>query len=386
VARRDFVTVGVDGLAALAPRSDIPDNQEIMGRREGTTGAFLVGTLAACALLLARPAWGQKVAFEAATSANGSGNSLSFMHTVGTGADRYLVLAVAMEPPNASVSSASFSGKALTRIGARAAAICRTELWGVTAPASGAQPMQINFSNGPSVVVAAVSSYTGVDSRNPTDPFASHTGTGGGPQDLSVSVAIDAGDFTVDVLCGASSGGAPSPKAGALQTQRWRRSSSTLLGVGSTQPNITSDGRATMSWTLDGPGTIDWSIATVPLNPAPAPPPPDAGPDLAPDVAPDVAPDLAGDLAPDVAPDLPAPEDVAEVEPDAGVADTGDAAPDVAAPEQDSEVVGPQMVDVNLRVGCACRTGGRAGGGALPLLLLATLWFRRRRSWTDRRR
>src|SRR5262249_54236627 len=148
-----------------------------------------------------------------------------------------------------------------------------------------------------------------------TDSFASHTGTGNAPQDLSVSVAISAGDFTVDVLCGASSAGAPTPKTGALQTQRWRHSGSTLTGVGSTQPNVTSDGRATMSWTLDGSGSIAWSIATVPLNPAPAAPPPDAGPDGAPDVAPDLAadtaePDLAADLAADVTEDTAPDADV----------------------------------------------------------------------------
>jgi hypothetical protein len=143
---------------------------------------------------------------------------------------------------------------ALTRLGSRGSGTCRSELWGLVAPATGTQPVQVTFSGSPSAVAVGASSFTGVDPQDPTDPFASHTGGGNPPQSLSVSVAIQAGDYTVDVLCSTSSNGAPSPTVGSLQTQRWRRSTGILTGVASTQPNVTSDGRATMSWTLDGPG------------------------------------------------------------------------------------------------------------------------------------
>jgi MYXO-CTERM domain-containing protein len=238
--------------------------------------------------------------------------------------------------------------------------------------------VQVAFGGSPSALALGASSYTGVDPLDPTGNFASHTGTGNAPQSLSVSVAIQAGDYTVDVLCGSSSGGAPSPGVGALQSQRWRRSTGDLTGVGSTQPNVTSDGRATMSWTLDGSGSIDWSIATVPLNPAP--PAPDAGPDVAPDLAPDLGePDLPVDLAPDLPPEDAAPEDAA---PDAGAPDQAEdaAVPDVALPTDD---VAPGTVDVNWRVGCACRTGGRSGGVWPVAIVLLAVW---RRRWTRTRR
>jgi MYXO-CTERM domain-containing protein len=346
----------------------------------GTSRAFQVWAAALC-VWLSPPAWAD-VAFEAASSAGGSGGSLSFAHTVGTGANRFLLVAVALEPAGASVSSASHGGKALSRLGNRAASTCKTELWGLAAPASGSHTVQVSFSGSPSSVAVGATSYTGVDPRDPTGNFASHSGSGGGPQSLSVSVAIQAGDYTVDVLCGASNAGAPNPSVGALQTQRWRRSNGTLTGVGSSQPNITSDGRATMSWTLDGPGTIDWSISTVPLNPAPPPPPPDAGPDLAPDVAPDLAPDVSADLPPDLAEpdlaaDLPGEDAAPDAEADAGVvrdAAEEDAGPDLPPEEEDAA---SGMVDVNLKVGCACRAGGRAGG-AWPALLLVGLLLRRR--------
>jgi MYXO-CTERM domain-containing protein len=348
-----------------------------------------VAVVVAGVLIAAGPAWAQGVAFDAASSGGGTGNALSFTHAVGTGPARFLVLGVALQPASASVSSASFGGKALSRIGARSGGSCRTELWGLVAPASGSQAVKLTLSGSPTVAVGA-SSYTGVNPQDPTGNYASHTGNGNAPQSLSVSVAIDANDYTVDVLCGAGAGSAPTPKAGADQTQRWRRSSGKVTGVGSTQPN-TRGGRATMSWTLDGSGNIDWSISTTPLNPLPPPPPPplpDAGPDTSPDVSADLATDSVPDaLEPDASPDLAddtvpadAAEDVAEPPEAASPADA-EVSPDAA----------PQTAEVHLRVGCACRTGGADRGGAWSLLLAIAGWiaWRRRASngaWRTPRR
>ena len=344
-----------------------------------------VAVVVAGVLIAAGPARAQGVAFGAASSGGGTGNALSFVHTVGTGPARFLVLGVALQPASASVSSASFGGKPLLRIGARSGGTCRTELWGLVAPASGSQSVKVTLSGSPTVVAGA-SSYTGVNPRDPTGNYASHTGNGNAPQSLSVSVAIDANDYTVDVLCGAGAGSAPTTKAGPDQTQRWQRSSGKVTGVGSTQPN-TRGGRATMSWTLGGSGNIDWSISTTPLNPLPPPPPPPP-PDAGVDGSPDVGFDVGSDVAPDSGPDIPEPDASPDLPDDATPAD---AAADVSEPTEaaapvdaeDSPDVAPQTAEVHLRVGCACRTGGADQGGAWPLLLAIAGWIAWRRRATN---
>jgi MYXO-CTERM domain-containing protein len=359
--------------ADLARRPFITDNQETMGR--STLGAFGgMALVSAVILAQAGEARAQRVSFDAASSVAATSGNVSFMHTVGTAPDRYLVVAVTVVPSGTSVASASFGGQALARIGSRGSSSCRSELWGLPDPPSGARTVQVNLTASSALAVGA-SSYSGVDPRDPTGPFASHTGNGSSPQDLSTSAAIDAGDFTVDVLCGTSSSGAPTPSAGSGQTQRWRRSTATMTGVGSSQQN-NSGGRATMSWTLTGSGNIDWSIATFVLNPSPAPP--DAAPDVGPDVMPDLSQDLAADLAPDLAADLASP-DLAE--PDAAQDAALDAAADAgeadAAP--DAEVT-PAIAEYRLRVGCACRTGGPPSGGGLLLVVVVVAFHRGRRT------
>jgi MYXO-CTERM domain-containing protein len=357
-----------------------------MAPAERTSGALRAGVFVAVvgALMLASggEARAQRVNFEAATSVPGSATQVAFGFPVGSASNRYLVVAVAVTPASAQPNTVTYAGQALTRIGGRGSSTCRSELWGLAAPPSGAAVLHVVFGGGPSGYVVAPSWYSGVDPRDPTGPFASHTGSGDSPQDLSTSVANEANDFTVDVLCGTGSG-APTPAAGSGQTQRWRRSMGNLTGVGSSQQN-NSGGRATMSWTLTGSGSIDWSIATFPLKPAP--PGPDAAADAPPDVMPDATePDVAADLAPpDLAEDT-TPADLAEpdAEPDRAADLAGDLPPEEDAGPDD---VAPATADYHLRVGCACRTGGaEPAGAAMPVLVGALLALVRRRGRGPRR-
>jgi hypothetical protein len=336
----------------------------------------------------------QHVGFDAASSGSGDGRHLSFDHTVGTGNDRYLVVSVAVDPPTGvRVVAISYGGQVLSAIGSRSGVGCRAELWGLTAPDSGAHTVSIELDGDPQSVVAGAASLTGVDQASPRGRFASHTGTNDSPVSLETSVAIAGGDYTVDVVCG-SGGAAPDTKAGAGQTERWGRAQGTLGAAGSTQTNA-SAGRANMAWTLKGAGSIDWTIATAALKPAPvAASGPDAGSDAGPDVAPmlDAAPDLADSFTDAAAEALP-PDGAADLVPADAAAEVE--AIDVATPAEDAG----ETHDVELRVGCACRTGGPGeGGGWILALVLAALSVRRacsaprparprsiRRRWRPRR-
>jgi MYXO-CTERM domain-containing protein len=366
-------------------------------RSGGGKAAF--GMAVAVLLLGALPARAQGVAFDRASTGTGAGNGLTFAHTVGTGRARYLTVAVALTPAGStSVSSVAYDGLALSRIGIRAGTSCRAELWGLVAPPSGAHDVTLVSTGNPAGVIAGASSFVGVDQARPVGAFGSHTGTDNAPASAEVSVANAADDLTFDIVCGTSAA-APSPDPGQGQSQRWERTRGTLAAAGSTQLNA-SAGRANMTWTLNGNGSIEWAIATAPLKPAP---PPDAGPDVAPDLAPDVAPDLERDRPePETAIDLAAPEDLVEVAPpeEAAVAEADaavDAAPDVAAPDLGRELPPPpadapeeedggRRRDVRLQVGCACQTGGPAGGGAAGLVLLALALALGRRRFSEGRR
>jgi hypothetical protein len=349
-------------------------------------GAVALGLVATVLLLGAVPRRAEAVAFERASTGTTAGNTLTFAHTVGSGRDRYLTVAVALTPAStANVSSLSYDGLPLTRIGFRTGSSCRTELWGLVTPPSGSHDVTLVASGNASAVIAGASSYVGVDPARPVGPFASHAGTDNAPASAEVSVANTADDLTFDIVCGTGAA-APTPNQGPGQSTRWERTRGNLAAAGSTQLNAGS-GRANMSWTLNGNGAIEWTIATAPLKPAP---PLDAGPDSALDSAPDLAPDLAiDDSVPEAAVEVAAPEDLVDVAPPAEAAVLPDAAdlvgqppPPADAPEEDE---GASRRDVRLQVGCACDAGGAPGGGTGLMLLVMALVLGRRRLSAGRR-
>lgn len=64
-------------------------------------------------------------------------DTLTWTHTVGSGSDRYLIVAVALKD-NTAVSGVTFNGTALTLIGARFnGQKAGAEMWGTIAPATG---------------------------------------------------------------------------------------------------------------------------------------------------------------------------------------------------------------------------------------------------------
>jgi MYXO-CTERM domain-containing protein len=324
----------------------------------------------ACALAvlnLAAVARAEAVLTEGSTSALGSGASVTFNHTVTGTPDQFLLVGVGVRSSGVSVSAVTFGGAPLALlVSASAGGYCRSELWGLVAPAPGTASILVTLSAGNSDSIAAAVSYAGVDGRSAVATSAATHGTRGS---VSLSLTSASNEVVVDSVCGGANS-APTSSPGPGQTQRWNRTSGSLMLAGSDRPGAAS---VAMTWTLSVPAALGWSIAAVALRPAPAPSGPDAATAL-PDAGLPAAPDQ-----PD-APSAPAgtidsatiPGDGSPPAGDAPRVGTGDALArngDGEAPDGDQ----PRSVTTELHVGCACRAAGPAGSepGGLWLVLVA---------------
>jgi hypothetical protein len=347
--------------------------------------------------------------------------SVTFDHTVGTGSDRYLLVAVA--PLFATpVATVTFGGTPLALIARKTSPAgvnngTSVELWGLQNPLSGNRAVLIRLMSGAQdFPFAAAVSYAGVDPVTPLRGGAvSSSGTG---PSIVLTAATAAGDRLVGLASVFSSAArlVPTAQPGPPpQAVLWSVDDVTdTLTVGGEAP--ATGASASISWMLTSQrewaaiavvlggiapdaGAVDASAA----SPDVAPPPdaatvaPDAGvPDSAP-AAPDTAAlpaDAAGatldagggsDLTQGPPPDASALPDAAMVNDGAEVGgrDTASAsAEDARPPEGDTS--GTSVATVQLKVGCAC-TAGAAGpsGGGPPLAMLcvfvACAGLRRRR-------
>jgi MYXO-CTERM domain-containing protein len=312
-------------------------------------------------------------------------SSLSLGFTVGSGADRLLLVGVTTARSDAAVTEVSFRGIAGIRILAlpitQGGRSCRTELWRIVDPPSGNGQVAVSLSATTAMGMGMVS-YTGVDQDSPIGGLTSAAGT---TSPARVSVSAGSARPIVGVAC---LGGAwpmlmgPDALAASGETNLWDFTETNVVGLGNHQ-ELPAAGSTSISWNIIFPDPFSWGAIGVSITPAaPAPPPADAGPDLAPDVR--------------VPEDLFVPADLAPPEPDAAevvidpAADASDPLPDLpAAPDTEGAPADARSAgepdaddttrDVNLRIGCACRVGGGERGGSFLLALaLLALSIRRR--------
>jgi len=196
-----------------------------------------------------------------ASSATLKASSLSWSHTVGTGANRLLVVGVSVEDGK-TVSAVSYRGTPLTFLGARAASGgYRVELWYLKAPPSGTGTVAVSLSGSANMVGGAVS-FFGADQFAPFGSFVSASSTS---TTASVTATGSATDLVISAL--AMDGNASSRTPAAGQTARWNRvsSSADVAGGASTTAGGPS---VTMSWTASS--ARPWAIAAAVIKPAPA--------------------------------------------------------------------------------------------------------------------
>jgi hypothetical protein len=274
--------------------------------------------------------------------------------TVGTGAD-LLIVVVASGRPGAATRQITWKGQALRPVDARSVsgcdAPCRLEVWTLVDPEPGTNTLLVSRSASAGFGLGAVS-YTGVDRQAPLAELLWHTGAGA-PIGLELPVPGERPVLGAACLGGAWTTGptlaTPELQPGPDEIDFWNFTEPGVVGVGSHR--LASNGRARISWDLVG-GTdpFQWLAVAVPIKPAG-------------EVLVDGGADGASDATSPPGPDLAADRGIGEpVAPEDAVGSDGS---------------GP---DVRLRIGCACRAGGRgAPEGAALLVALGLVSLNRRR-------
>ena len=184
---------------------------------------------------------------------------------VGSGADRLLIVGVSWHEWVAgtpTVSSITFGGVGLTRLGGLVAGQKASDIWYLKNPANSTANIVVTLSaGGAEYVVVGATSWTGVDQTTTFGTLATANGSSTAP---SVNVSSAAGEVVHDNL---SVNAAPTITVGADQTQRWNQTTATSQqsGAGSSEAGAAT---VTMSWTLSV--SKAWAIAGVSIKAAAA--------------------------------------------------------------------------------------------------------------------
>jgi uncharacterized repeat protein (TIGR01451 family) len=199
------------------------------------------------------------------TKTSGGGqSSLTWAHAVAGGADGLLIVNVSALN-NTAVSSVTYGGIALTKIGfalnISGPGAC-TEMWQLKSPPVGSNNVVVTMNNN-APFTAGATSFFGVNQSSAFGTLRTAIGEKNTP---SVAVNSGGGELVVDAVASHSAG---SGAAGSGQTERWRQSTGTggsdVWGSSSTKPGALS---VTMSWTLSGSGAGEWAAVAVPLKPS----------------------------------------------------------------------------------------------------------------------
>jgi hypothetical protein len=199
----------------------------------------------------------------AATDKNVAG--LTWSHTVSaSGSDGFLLVSVGTVNGAESVTSVTYGGTALTRIGGVTEATGKVslELWYLKAPTAGTADVVVNLA-GVTSVSAGATTFFGVDQSTPYSTTAFAEGGGGA---VSVTLASAPGELAVDAAAGQA---ISTFTVGADQTVLW----SELVGDTPKDPWNASSSEAgaasvTMSWTKTGSGVGHWASGALSLRPA----------------------------------------------------------------------------------------------------------------------
>ncbi len=252
-----------------------------------TAGAFSVAKPSAipatvvCLLLLSGAISARaQVAVDASTSGSseftGAGTfALNFTHTTTAAANRILIVGVSMNitnAPSAAVTGVTYSGTALTFVGAHndAAGTRRVEMWHLLNPASGtnlAVSVSVNIPAAGAVgVVAGATTLTGVDQTLPLGTFMSADGAAGTNSQMDVPSVVNG--MIIDTV---AIGGNRTDTPYGPQVQQWNASTAS----GTDPPGVTGTGSSrtgapSVPIAETFSGASNWSLGAVPVNPSTA--------------------------------------------------------------------------------------------------------------------
>lgn len=243
-------------------------------RMPAMVGAMLRGRLRLWAVWLAallalalvpQRAEAQAITTDPATAIEAAASSVTMNHTVSGGANRFLIVSVAIERDDDRVTAITYAGQPLTFVGTSVdpTGTARVEVWRLIAPASGTNAVSVTFNRSASVVVAAIS-FANVDQATPI--AASQYASGNLTFTASASVASTADQLVLATI--AVNDAALGVSAGTGQTSRWNvLNAADIIGAGSTKPGAA--GSTTMSYGLLL--NVGWTMGLFAIQPAPPP-------------------------------------------------------------------------------------------------------------------
>lgn len=248
----------------------LPANPALTATLDNGTANFI--TLANPALTPLNSAPATITADPTSTSNSANTSSLSFAHTVGSGANRLLMVTVQVGATTASgnpptVTGVTYGGAAMTLVGSRVSGGGGSSddviayIYRMLAPPAGAANVVVTLGAAGSIAAGATS-FAGVNQITPLGTHAANSGTGAS---ATVDVASAPGELVIGTA-GWDEGPSITLPAGSGQTTLWTANAvgTVLSGSASTEP-----GAATVTHSYSAAGsTQDWAILAVPLKPA----------------------------------------------------------------------------------------------------------------------
>ena len=258
----------------------------VAARREGSRKTAqaqrwrtLLGICALLAIGMAVPGAHGQVAVDSANNVAGllapGTTTGTYTHTVGTGANRLLVVVYLMNitnAPGSNIGSITFNGTSLTQWGAanNSTNTRRAEIWYLLNPPSGTfngTLVQNNTSGTLNVgAVAGIISFTGVDQTVPLGTFTSAGGTAGTYSQMYVNSVVNG-----MVLDGLATGGDQTITVPGPQVTEWNVNSGGTAAQGFLQGSGSARvGAPSVPLSETFSGTSDWEEVGVSINPTAA--------------------------------------------------------------------------------------------------------------------
>src|SRR5262245_15684475 len=262
---RIFVTSGIT--TCTFSRAARGETMYRLQSKAGLTATLVVGLILAAAPFAAA-AISFDAASRAATTSTGR-TSLSWTHAIGSGADRILVVGVAIEDTtttDANITSVTFNGTALLPVpnskrSGGGTGIIQTQLFYLLSGslgATGSRTITITTQGPVDGISAGAVSLAGVSQSAPQNAATSVDTSGAD----SISTSITSGatnSWIVDVV---GSGNSGSFTAASGQTERVDVAASGMTGAMSTKA-LTAAGATTLGWTHNGANRLAHSLASL---------------------------------------------------------------------------------------------------------------------------
>lgn len=195
---------------------------------------------------------------------NGAGaTTVACTFTVGSGANRYMTIVVAMRNAAATVSSIDVGGSAATQVTSarKQGSLSSVDRWYIKSPSSGSVTVTATLSASSIAAIGCIS-FSGVDQTTPHGTAATATATSAAP---SVTVTSAVGEIAVGAFS-QKWGSTTVITAGSGGTKQWEENavSSSLNAADSTESGAAS---VVMDWTT-GSNSQEWNATGLSIKPA----------------------------------------------------------------------------------------------------------------------